>query len=79
MVKATGDILLAEAEVLLQLGLTAEDFLRHRKVTSGTRRSYLAYPSSTAAALTSDCAIRVTFDLSAGSFATVLLAEIAAS
>lgn len=79
MVDATGDVLSAEAGVLQQLDLSTEDFTRHKKVTSGTRRSYVAYPSNTSAELTTDGAIRVNFELNAGNFATVLLAEIAAN
>lgn len=78
MMLATGTVLTAEADILQQLDVTAEDFTRNKKVTSGTRRSYMAYPSNTSAELTGDGAVRVQFELSAGNYATVLLSEIAA-
>ena len=77
MMMATGDVLQAERDVLSQLGLSQDDFLRHAKLTSGTRRRYVEYPSGVRAELTADGAICVMFELSAGSFATVLLAELA--
>ena len=76
MVTATGDVLQAESEVLNQLELSQDDFLRHAKLTSGTRRRYVEYPSAVGAELTDDGAICVRFELSSGSFATVLLAEL---
>lgn len=77
MMAATGAVLDSETEVLNKLGLTCGDFENQKKFTSGTRRRFVEYPSETNAELLPDGAIRIGFDLPAGSFATVLLSELA--
>lgn len=78
MMEATGDVLRAELEALGELSLTSADFLRHAKLTSGTRRRYVEFVSQPQTELLPDGAIQVEFCLPAGSFATTVLAEIAA-
>ena len=76
MVKAVAEALRIEAEVLAQLGLTAEQFEDAGKLTPGTRRKMFEYPKAVGAFLADDGAIIVQFDLPSGCFATVLLAEV---
>ena len=76
MVKAEGQALQIETEILAQLGLTAGQFEDSGKLTPGTRRKMFEYPKRTSAVLSDDGAIIVQFDLPSGSFATVLLAEV---
>ncbi len=76
MQSATGLVLERETQAIGRLGLSVEDFQRTPKLTPGIRRRFVEYPNDVAATLTSDGAIQADFTLSAGSFATVLLAEI---
>lgn len=76
MMAATGAVLDMENSVLGRFGLSQEDFTRYRKLTSGTRRRNVDFPRNTSAQKLPDGTIEIGFDLSAGSFATVLLAEI---
>ena len=71
--------LLREKNAALEkLGLRARDFERFSKLTSGVRRRMLEFPGHVAASLTSDGAIQVSFSLSAGTYATTVLHEVAA-
>lgn len=79
MPAAAGEIRDRESAVLNQLGLSAEDFSRFAKLTPGVRRRMVEYPSHTSAALCSDGSIQTSFDLPAGCYATVLLAELCGS
>jgi tRNA pseudouridine13 synthase len=64
-----------EAAVLTEADLTAEAFRGFGKLLQGTRRHNLAYVDDLAAAIEPE-GVRVSVTLPAGSYATVLLAEI---
>ncbi|MFN4260723.1 MAG: tRNA pseudouridine(13) synthase TruD [Gemmataceae bacterium] len=64
-----------EAEVLAAAGLTLEHFHGFGKLLPGTRRHNLVYLDDLAATVEPE-GIRLTFSLPAGSYATVLLAEL---
>jgi tRNA pseudouridine13 synthase len=72
---ATGLAAEREAEILCNAGLSAESFSGFGKLVQGTRRHNLVYIDDLAATQESD-GIRLTFSLSAGSYATVLLREV---
>ena len=76
MMAATGEVASHEAAVIEELKLTPDDFANSSKQMPGTRRKMVEFPSNCSAALTADGAISVRFHLPAGSYATVLLAEI---
>jgi tRNA pseudouridine13 synthase len=66
-----------EAAVLAESGLTLADFARAGKLAEGTRRVLVIRPDDVTAAAGADPdALRLTFALPAGSYATVLLAEV---
>jgi tRNA pseudouridine13 synthase len=75
---AAGEAALLEAESLRQAGLNLEAFRRFGKLMQGTRRHNLVYVDDLAATVDPD-GIQLTFTLSAGSYATVLLREITKS
>ncbi|MEZ6123447.1 MAG: tRNA pseudouridine(13) synthase TruD [Planctomycetaceae bacterium] len=77
MLPATGDVLNLEQQAMASVGLSPEDFQRYPKLTQGTRRKYVEFPEDSRCELTTDGALVLTFALSAGTFATVVLAEIA--
>ena len=60
------------------MGLRARDFERYAKLTSGVRRKMLEFPAEVSANLTEDGAIEVGFVLSAGTYATIVLQDLAA-
>ena len=76
MLPATGDIAHAETAILNSLGLPENAFAQSSKQAPGTRRKMVEYPTDCFAELTSDGSITISFQLPAGVFATVLLAEL---
>lgn len=76
MLSADGHIRELEQSVLQKLKLTNDDFAVAGRLTPGVRRRLVAYPANVSSRLRTDCGIEVQFELPAGSFATVLLAEI---
>ena len=77
MLAATGEIAAMEQTALERIGLTSKDFERFSKLTSGVRRKMVEYPVDVGACLTEDSAIEVCFTLSAGTYATVVLQNLA--
>ncbi len=77
MLAATGEIAAMEQAAMDRLGLTSKDFERFAKLTSGVRRKMVEFPGDVAASLTADSAIEVSFTLSAGTYATVVLQNLA--
>lgn len=67
-----------ENAAMEKLGLHSRDFERFAKLTSGVRRKMLEFPVDVSASLNSDSAIEVSFTLSAGTYATIVLQEVAA-
>jgi len=63
-----------EHAVLAEWNLSAADFFRFPKLTSGTRRPLIAWPGNLAIQ-PEDTALRVDFDLGSGCYATSLLRE----
>jgi len=63
-----------ELRILERNGLTADDFSRFKKLTSGTRRPLLIQPTELEFAEEDD-GLRFSFTLSRGTYATVLLRE----
>ena len=77
MLAAAGVPYKVELAALSQLNLTGEEFARFAKLSSGTRRCMLEFPENvTAESLGDDC-LQIRFDLRSGTYATVLLREIA--
>jgi tRNA pseudouridine13 synthase len=72
---AAGEAAAREAAVLQDAGISAEAFRRFGKLLQGTRRHNLVYVDDLAAADEAE-GVRLTFTLPAGSYATVLLAEL---
>lgn len=66
-----------EQRVMQRLGVSTEMFNQLGKLASGTRRKLVEYPAQTSASLRNDGSILTTFELPAGTYATVLLAEVA--
>ncbi len=77
MLAAGGDVAEMEDGALLTMGLKPRDFERFAKLTSGVRRKFVEFPSEVSASLTDDGAIKVGFVLSAGTYATIVLQDIA--
>lgn len=77
MTVAAGNALLQEQSAMQMLGLHPGVFSRFAKLTSGARRRMLEFPESISAEL-SEGALRVSFSLPPGTFATSLLAELCA-
>lgn len=77
MLAAGGEIEQMELAAMEKLGLRPQDFERYAKLTSGVRRKMLEFPSNVSVSLTADGALEVCFDISAGTYATTLLQEVA--
>lgn len=75
MTKPTGHVAAFEAAVLAQFGLTEDVFDRYPKLTVGTRRPLLQWPTDLKWAFEPD-GLRLQFSLRSGTYATVLLREI---
>lgn len=75
MFPARADAAAREAELLVAHGLSAESFRGFGKLLQGTRRHNLVYLDDLTLETTRE-GVRLTFTLPAGSYATVLLAEI---
>lgn len=69
-----GDPAAREAAVLKRFELSPDAFLRFRKLTSGTRRPLLIWPEKFSAEVIGD-AVRLSFTLPSGAYATSLLRE----
>jgi tRNA pseudouridine13 synthase len=67
---------LREAALLVEEGLVLEDFRRVARIAAGARRPIGVPVGDAAADATDDGALRLTFTLPAGAYATVLCAEI---
>ena len=78
MLQAALGIAEMEKVAMEKLGLHSGDFERFAKLTSGVRRKMLEFPVDVSASLNSDTAIEVSFTLSAGTYATIVLQEVAA-
>ncbi|MCP4788157.1 MAG: tRNA pseudouridine(13) synthase TruD [Fuerstiella sp.] len=76
MVKTSGDAQTDEQQVMARLELSDDNFAQNSKLTPGTRRKYIEFPRNVSSAVMSDGSLQLKFDLTAGTFATVLLAEI---
>jgi tRNA pseudouridine13 synthase len=72
---ARGEAAGREAAALHEAGLTAESFQGFGKLLAGTRRHAFVYLDDLAGSVEPE-AVRLTFTLSAGSYATVLLREV---
>lgn len=79
MLLANGRPAELEAAALEQLNVTVEDFAKLRKIAPGTRRQMVAFPENVDATATEDGGLLCRFTLASGSYATVLLAEVAGS
>jgi tRNA pseudouridine13 synthase len=79
MLAAGGEIADMENAALEKMGLKPRDFERYAKLTSGVRRKMVEFPSDVSASLTDDGAIEVGFVLSAGTYATIVLEDLAES
>lgn len=78
MLASTGAIAETETAALTTMGLQPRDFQRFAKLTSGVRRKMVEFPSEVSAILNDDGSMTLGFVLSAGTYATILLQEIAA-
>ena len=78
MPAAKGAVAETEAAALMTMGLQPRDFERFAKLTSGVRRKMVEFPSEVSAILNDDSSMTLGFVLSAGTYATTLLQEIAA-
>jgi tRNA pseudouridine13 synthase len=72
---AAGEAAAREAAVLAGAGLTRESFAGFGKLVQGTRRHNLVHVDDLSAVVEPE-GVRLTFTLPAGSYATVLLAEV---
>jgi tRNA pseudouridine13 synthase len=70
-----GDVLARESAVLDRAGLTREHFTRFAKLTAGTRRAYWVWLDGVEV-VPEAAGLRLRFTLPAGTYATVLLAEV---
>jgi tRNA pseudouridine13 synthase len=75
MPPATGEALGLEDGILAEAGITREEWARSRVPTTGTRRALIVYPEELSAEPAGEDALRISFILPKGSFATVLLRE----
>ncbi|MEP3481806.1 MAG: tRNA pseudouridine(13) synthase TruD [Fuerstiella sp.] len=75
MVAAEGEVLIQQQNALQRLGLL-DDHFSNSKTTPGARRPMLAWPTNCTCDLNDEGCLRLSFDLTAGSYATVLLREI---
>ncbi|GAB5441658.1 MAG: tRNA pseudouridine(13) synthase TruD [Fuerstiella sp.] len=76
MLAAEDDALEFEQEALQQLDLSFDQFAAQGKRSPGTRRRMVEWPTATSVTRTDDGGLQCNFELSAGVFATVLLAEL---
>jgi tRNA pseudouridine13 synthase len=76
MLAATGDVAEMERQIMSSLRLSLKDFQKYSKLTSGIRRKMIEYPTDVDAQLTDESAILVTFSVTSGTYATVVLREI---
>jgi tRNA pseudouridine13 synthase len=72
---ARGEAAKREADVLAEAGLTTQGFLGFGNVMEGTRRHNLVYVDDLTGSV-EEAAVRLTFTLPAGSYATILLREV---
>ena len=79
MLPATGPVRERESACLDQLGLNDEDFARFKRHSRGTRRKMVETLQDPEVSLANERALRVAFTLPAGSFATVVLAQLCAA
>jgi tRNA pseudouridine13 synthase len=77
MMAAEGTVAEMENVALQTLGLKPVDFTRYEKLTSGIRRKFAEFPSETSVTLTSDEQLQLGFSLTAGTYATTMLTEVA--
>lgn len=77
MVAAADPVRTQEQECLQLLGLNGSEFTRFPALTSGARRTMLEFAADCSAQLNSDGSLLLQFSLSAGTYATTLLREIA--
>lgn len=75
MIAAEGDVLIQQQNAIQTLGLQ-DDHFSNSKITPGARRPMLAWPTNCKCELHDEGCLRLSFDLAAGSYATVLLREI---
>lgn len=75
MISAEGEIFVQEQDALQAIGLQDAHFA-NSKVTPGARRPMLAWPTNCSCELIDDGCLKLSFDLTAGSYATVLLREV---
>jgi tRNA pseudouridine13 synthase len=66
-----------ESAALKELGLQPRDFERFAKLTSGVRRKMLEFPADVSASLNPDSSLELAFTLSPGTYATIVLQELA--
>lgn len=76
MFPSTGRIREVEMAAMAELGLNDQLIARHRKQMPGTRRRMVEFPEDAVADLHSDGSIELRFQLPAGCYANVLLAEV---
>ena len=76
MVTSAGSARMSEQQIMARLELSDDDFSRNTRLTPGTRRTYVEFPRNVSAEARSDGSLQLRFDLTAGAFATTLLAEI---
>ncbi|MEM1349798.1 MAG: tRNA pseudouridine(13) synthase TruD, partial [Myxococcota bacterium] len=69
-----------EGEVLQEMGLELEDFVRVKRLAPGARRPYVTWPRDMRWSLEEgeegEASLRLRFFLSSGSYATILMREI---
>jgi len=68
-----------EREIMSSLRLSPRDFQKYSKLTSGIRRKMIEFPAEADARLADDGSIQVTFAVTSGTYATVVLREIFSS
>ena len=76
MLVATGVVADMEREIMSSLRLSPRDFEKYSRLTSGIRRKMTEFPNEADARLTADSSILVTFAVTSGTYATVVLREI---
>ncbi|MEI7701323.1 MAG: tRNA pseudouridine(13) synthase TruD [Planctomycetia bacterium] len=79
MVAAVGPALELEEECLQKLGVQWSDFTRFARLTSGARRRMVEFSQESSVELQDDGSLCLKFSLTAGTYATAMLREIASS
>jgi len=79
MLVATEAVADMEREIMSSLRLSPRDFQKYSKLTSGIRRKMIEFPAEADARLADDGSIQVTFAVTSGTYATVVLREIFSS